>query len=49
MLDPSREDEDPYSQFSAGSAITPGSIVGDSKEMAPPNAKVKVVNNRNKH
>ena len=51
MLDPNRaEEDDPYSQFSSGSAITPGSVGGNgTKEMAPPNAKVNVVNNRNKH
>lgn len=51
MLDPARNEEsDAYAQFSSGSAITPGSFGGSQpKEMAPPNAKVKAVVNRNKH
>jgi hypothetical protein len=32
-----------------GSAITPGDVAGDRKEMAPPNAKITAKINRNAH
>lgn len=47
LLSPEDEDGDPYANYQQGSAITPGDLAGNRKEMAPPNSRIEAKVNRN--